>query len=144
MDPSWTQSIHGPRKPADSAEIAAAITNSLGADVLLNNTANYFDGPSVAQGTSGTWWASGTVTLNDTAGNANFLCKLWDGTTVIASAEDTKTTSQFGVIALSGYLASPAANIRISCKDGSLTSGKILFNATGNSKDSTLSVHRIQ
>src|SRR2546426_953355 len=37
------------------------ITNSLGADVALNNTANYFDGPSVAQGTSGTWFASGTV-----------------------------------------------------------------------------------
>jgi hypothetical protein len=38
------------------------VTNSLGADVLLNNTANYFTGPSVAQGTSGTWFASGNVT----------------------------------------------------------------------------------
>jgi hypothetical protein len=29
------------------------ITNSLGADVALNSTSTYFDGPSVAQGTVG-------------------------------------------------------------------------------------------
>lgn len=64
----------------------SSLTNSLGADVLLNNTANYFDGPSIAQCSTGTWFASGTVTLNDSA-TAVMQCKLWDGTTVIASAE---------------------------------------------------------
>jgi hypothetical protein len=121
------------------------ITNSLGGDVALNNTGTYFDGPSVAQGTLGTWFAIGGVTLIDTGGSAQFYCKLWDGTTVIDS-RNTESTA-FNVpttIGLSGYLPSPAANIKISCRDISGTTGKILFNATGNSKDSTLTVNRTQ
>ena len=120
-------------------------TNSLGADVLLNNTANYFDGPSVAQGTSGTWFANGTVSLLDVAGAANISCKLWDGTTVISSISATTAGPNFVMPgSLSGFLTSPAANIRISCKDATSTTGKILFNNSGNSKDSTLSVIQIQ
>lgn len=120
------------------------LTNSLGADVALSNTANYFDGPSVAQGTSGTWWASGTVTLTDTSSAAKFDCKLWDGTTVIASASGASVNNTSNQsISLQGYLASPAGNIRISCKDLTSTSGKIVFNGTGTSKDSTISVIRI-
>jgi hypothetical protein len=41
-------------------------------------------------------------------------------------------------------LASPAANIRISCKDISGTTGKIAANTSGNSKDSTVTALRIQ
>lgn len=120
-------------------------TNSLSADVLLNNTANYFDGPSMAQGTSGTWWASGSVTMQDTGSAAEIFCKLWDGTTVIASG-DAFTAVSAGLISLhlSGFLASPAANIRISCRDSTNTTGKILFNRTGNSKDATISGVRLQ
>src|SRR5512146_502647 len=44
------------------------VTNSLSGNVALNNISNFFDGPSVAQGTGGTWFASGTVTLTDTSG----------------------------------------------------------------------------
>lgn len=124
--------------------LPAPIKASLLADVALNNTANYFDGPSVAQGTSGTWVASGTVTLTDTAGGAAFFAKLWDGTTVIASAP-TNTAAATGLttISLSGTLASPAANIRISVRDTTSVSGKILFNTSGNSKDSTITAYRI-
>jgi len=120
------------------------ITNSLAADVSLNNTGSYFDGPSVAQGTTGTWFASGTVTVKDTAGASTYYAKLHDGTTVIASTVVTsEATSHPQSISLSGYLASPAGNIRISVKDISSTSGKILFNETGNSVDSTLTALRI-
>lgn len=118
------------------------ITNSLGANVALNNTANYFDGPSVAQGTAGTWFCSGTVTVSDTATNTMFV-KLWDGTTVISSAANSGVASNPAAISLSGVLASPAANIRISVRDSSTTAGAILFNGSGNSKDSTLSCQRI-
>jgi len=119
------------------------ITNSLGADVLLNNTANYFQGPSIAQGTVGTWFASGTVLVGDT-GAANIQCKLWDGTTVISSGSINATSAGGNAsIALSGYIVSPADNLRISCKDVSSVNGKILFNFTGNSKDSTISAIRI-
>ena len=121
-----------------------SITNSLGADVALNNTANYFDGPSVAQGTSGTWLVTGTVTLTDTAGAGLFYCKLWDGTTVIDSSVGNSTLANAIVsVSLSGVLASPAANIRISCRDTLSTSGKIIFNSSSNSKDSTITAVRI-
>lgn len=119
------------------------LTNSLGADVLLNNTANYFDGPSVAQGTSGTWFATATVTLQDSTSVANFRCKLWDGTTVIASTQLSVNSGFLGSVTLSGYITSPAGNIRISVQDTTTTAGKIIFNITGNSKDSALTAFRI-
>lgn len=119
------------------------ITASLGADVALNNTANYFDGPSIAQGTAGTWFVSGTVTMSDTTSAANYLVKLWDGTTVISSAQTQTANSVPAVIALSGYITSPAGNLRITCKDSTTAFGKILFNQSGNSKDSTITAIRI-
>ena len=120
------------------------ITNSLSGDVALSNTANYFTGPTIAQGTAGTWFASGTVTLVDTAGAADFHIKLWDGTTVIASAQVTSSGANVEVVAsVSGYIASPAANITISVKDVTSTSGAIVFNGTGTSKDSTVTAIRI-
>ncbi len=125
---------------------ASPITASLGADVAMNNTANYFPGPSVAQGASGTWWVSGTVTFKDTAASAQFDCKLWDGTTVISSAGAVNNggTNFINSISLSGFLATPAGNLRIDCKDITATTGVIIFNGSGNSKDSTISAHRIQ
>lgn len=126
------------------ASIGTTITNSLGADVALNNTGNYFDGPSIAQGTAGTWFASGTVVVTDTAGAASINVKLWDGTTVIASAYvNPKTLNSPISVSLSGPLASPAGNIRISAQDVTSTSGKILFNQSSNSMDSTVSATRV-
>lgn len=120
------------------------ITNSLSGNVAVNNTANFFDGPQVAQGSTGTWFASGTITLDDTAGPATWWCKLWDGTTVIASgliyqpsAGNPITTS------LSGYIASPAGNIKISCNDRTSVNGLFLSSGTGLGKDSTVSAFRI-
>ena len=119
------------------------ITASLGADVALNNTANYFDGPSIAQGSTGTWFVSGTVTVEDTTAGSVFYAKLWDGTTVIASTVVQSNATGQATISLSGYLATPAGNLRISVRDTSNTTGKIIFNDSGNSKDSTISACRI-
>jgi hypothetical protein len=119
-------------------------TSALGADVSLNNTANYFDGPTIAQGTSGTWFVSGSVVLEDTAGAARFFAKLWDGTTVIASGYVTiATASQPATISLSGNITTPAGNLRISARDTTSTSGFIRFNASGNSKDAVITAIRI-
>lgn len=126
--------------------VLAGITNSLAADVALNNTANYFTGPTVAQGSTGTWFASGTVTLTDPNATAsNFYAKLWDGATVIASATVIRTANAgYRVsLSLSGYLASPAGNIRISVKNVDSTTAVIEANRTGEGKDSTLSAIRI-
>lgn len=120
------------------------VTNSLGANVLMNATGSYFTGPSTAQGTSGTWFASGTVTLSNTAGAASVFCRLSDGTTVFASAvATTSAINTLTTITLSGVLASPANNIRIECRDANTNTTSMIFNTSGNSKDSTLTVMRI-
>jgi hypothetical protein len=124
--------------------VLSSITASLGADVALNNVANYFDGPSVAQGSTGTWYVSGGVTVQDTTTTAAIYAKLWDGTTVIDSrAFDTSASTFYGNLFLSGIITSPAGNLRISVRDVSTTSGKIIFNRTGNSKDSSITAVRI-
>ena len=123
----------------------SGITASLGADVNLNNTGSYFDGPSIAQGTSGTWFVSGTVTMSEASASPVFDVKLWDGTTVIASTKFYGASSggQNYTVSLSGYIAAPAGNLRISVKDETSTGGKIVYNASGNSKDSTITAFRI-
>lgn len=129
---------------SSAAPIAMSpITNSLASDVALNNGSNFFTGPTVAQGTAGTWFASGTVTLVDTAGTATFNVKLWDGTTVISATRVTSNSTGNVTASLSGYIASPAGNIRISVQDLTSTSGKIVYNDSGTSKDSTLTAIRI-
>jgi hypothetical protein len=120
-----------------------SLTDSLGANVSLSSTSVYADGPSVAQGTSGTWFASGQVVVADTGTTQNMYCKLWDGTNVISSAGAVEPAAGFKVtIALSGILSSPAGNIRISCLDIGGT-GLIYYDWTGNSKDSTVTAVRI-
>ena len=123
----------------------SGITASLGADVNLNNTGSYFDGPSIAQGTSGTWFVSGTVTMSEASASPVFDVKLWDGTTVIASTKFYGASSggQNYTVSLSGYIAAPAGNLRISVKDETSTGGKIVYTASGNSKDSTITAFRI-
>lgn len=124
--------------------VGTVLNNVLSGDVALNNTANFFDGPSVAQGTVGSWYASGSVTIADTAGAANMTVKLWDGTTVIASTIlSTAGASANLCVHLSGYITSPAGNIRISVKDATSTSGKILWNSAGLSSDSLIFAQRI-
>lgn len=116
-------------------------SNALSGDVSCSSAGVYFDGPSMAQGTSGTWFVSGHVTILDTAtAHSRFNIKLWDGTTIIASATiDTndQANSRF-VVPLSGLITSPAANIRISVSNTATTTGVIKFNLTGSSKDSII------
>lgn len=125
--------------------VGFSITNSISGDVALNNTANYFTGPQVAQGSNGTWQVSGTASLTDSAGAATFICKLWDGTNVVdAAPSDTNGAGKFTSIALSGVVSSPLGNLRISCKDNTSTSGSITFNSTGTSRDGTITAVRVQ
>jgi len=127
-----------------SSAFMSPITNSLGADVALNNTANYFDGPSVAQGTAGTWFVSGHVQCSDNTVAADFYVKLWDGTTLIASGHILLPSAgnRLG-IHLSGVITSPTGNLRISVRDPSSVSGFILYNQSGNAKDCTITAIRI-
>jgi hypothetical protein len=126
-----------------NAEVGLSSASAvLGSDVSLNSTSTYFDGPSMAQGSTGTWFACGTITLQDVSNSSsNINARLWDGTTVIAS---TVVTTQSGnpnaraSVTLCGIKASPAGNIRISAKDTSATTGVIKANQSGDSKDGTI------
>lgn len=134
---------------ASSAYIPSGtqITNSQGGDVALNNTGTYFDGPSVAQGGTGTWYCSGNVVYKNAATSGTVSFKLWDGTSVMDSAyinTNGLAVTQGFPVHLSGYLATPAGNIRISAKDTNGTSGVLAFNSSGNSKDGTVSCYRVQ
>lgn len=126
-----------------TSAMMSPLNNSLAANVVLNNTSVFFDGPSVAQGSNGTWFASGTVVIVDSGGSSSADVKLWDGTTVIDSAQinTTNATARYPV-SLSGYISAPAGNIRISAKSTSLASN-IVFNVTGLAKDSTITAIRI-
>lgn len=116
------------------------ITKATTADITMNSSSSYFDGPVVSQGSSGTWYVIGTVTLLGIAQTANV--KLWDGSTVIASASDTIANVNALAVTLGGVIASPAGNLRMSCNSPGTTT-KILFNQSGNSADSNITAIRI-
>jgi hypothetical protein len=122
----------------------APLTNSMGGNQALN-TSTFADGPSVAQGTVGTWCAMGTVTMTDTASVNPVQLKLWDGTTVIASGVVAiPAANDQTMVAMSGCITNPAGNIRISGKSSTTSTSSFLFNNSGLSKDSTITVFRIQ
>jgi hypothetical protein len=98
------------------------VTGALSSDVTMTTAGTFYDGPTNAL-TAGKWLLVGQVTLQTTSVSAadQFACKLWDGTTVVASSEVViGATSSAGVknalISLSG-IASPtgAATWKISC-----------------------------
>lgn len=122
----------------------APISNTLTGDVALNNTGTFFTGPIIAQGTSGTWLVVAHVMVQDTAGAAVFYGTINDGTTQFASGGITTAgASNVGIIALSAIVTAPAGDLRVQVKDVTSTSGKILFNGTGISKDSSIAAFRI-
>lgn len=131
---------------AASAYVPAGtqITNSMSGNVTLSSTSAYFDGPSVAQGSVGTWFASGNVTISTPGGGCNFNVKLWDGTTVIDSSFVTANSGEIKPVHVSGYLATPGGNIRISVEPVGRTDALMVFNASGNSKDGSITAFRIQ
>lgn len=123
--------------------VLTTVTKATTANITLTTT-SYFDGPSVTQGSSGTWLAMGTVTISSTIGANTYYSKLWDGTTIIDSAANSSPGGA-GIslqISLSGTLASPAGNLRISIA-GFASGGIILFNQSGNNLDSTITAVRI-
>jgi len=120
----------------------SSINNSLVAPVNLTNT-GYTDGPSVAQGGTGTWFASGNVTVTGTS-NDYITCRLWDGTTLIDSQGLNIVGSSLSLgMHLSGILASPAGNLRISCENTTAARGTMAPTNGIDAKASTLTAFRI-
>jgi hypothetical protein len=123
---------------------ASPIKNALGSNVNIV-TGSFTDGPSVAQGSTGTWAVSGSVVIEDLTNAQNqFNVRLWDGTTIIASGVVNIISSyEVGMCHLSGYLATPAGNLRISVEAVNHNSAFMAFNLSGDSKDCNISAYRI-
>jgi hypothetical protein len=146
---SWAQvdlttDVTGVLPRANGGFSPGATTNSLGANVLLNNTGTYFTGPSLTLG-AGVWMVFGKVTLGGGSAGEVYNGKLWDGTTVIDSGVTYGTTTASGIttLALMGVITDPVAAVSIAVKDTTSTSGVIYYNQSGESKDSTLTAIRI-
>ena len=145
-DIDLTSMVTGVLPRANGGFDADEITASLGANVAMTVTGTYYTGPSIAQGTSGTWLVSGNVTVQNTGGGDIVNVKLWDGTTVVASTRMhlvSVSGTYYGVAHLSGKIASPAGDLRISVSPVGRGDGEIAYNASGNSKDSTITAFRI-
>lgn len=122
----------------------SGLSASLGADVNLNSVGAYFAGPSIAQGAAGTWFVTATATVLDTAVAAGMNCRITDGITIVTSARaGTSAATAPVAIALSGVITSPSGNLRLECADTTATTGILKFNATGLSKDTTITAIKI-
>lgn len=132
-----------------NATIAVSLTTAqaaLGSNVAMGTAGTFTDGPSMAQGATGVWAVSGTVSFVSSSGVAIVACKLWDGTNVINSGfQTTSGTGVVGNMTISGNsVANPPGNIKITCKDTTSNNTSFQFNTSGLSRDSNISGHRIQ
>lgn len=135
--------VNPPALPGAMFPTFTTLTNSLGSNLSVVSS-SYTDGPSVSQGSSGTWFATGQVTVQDNTGSANFAILLYDGTTIVNSCLPVTPAATAPVVAsLSGIITSPAGNLKLVVKNTTRSTGFILFNQSGGSKDSTISAIRI-
>ena len=123
----------------------SSLTKATTANITSSSTSVYTDGPTVAQGSSGVWYAVGTLTVTDSAAARQWMAKLWDGTTTIASAaSQISAATGPGSITLGGVITSPAGNIRMSCIPlSAVATFSMLFNFSGNSADCNVTAIRI-
>ena len=120
--------------------------NTLGGNVTMTTAGTYYDGPSMAQGTSGTWFVTGCVVVTN-SGSSAYRAELWDGTTVFDSAQASLSTFSGGVttrICLSAIVTNPAANLKISATNITNSGGSIQSNASGFGHDSQIQGVRIK
>lgn len=118
--------------------LGSATTTALGFDVAISNTSSYFDGPSVSVGTTGTWLVIAKVTVRDSAAAITCAAQLWDGTSVIDSAISSTASGGYTTMTLAGVITNPAAALKASVRNFTTTNGLIRYNASGLSKDSSI------
>lgn len=127
----------------------ATLTGTLGADITMTNSGQWYDGPSVAQGTTGVFNVDGGVTL--TTGNGvhgdNLLAKLHDGTNIYDSRAfgfvATATISTTAVSLSAKGVTNPAGNLRISIQNLTTGGSIIRSNISGLGHDSQIQTLRI-
>lgn len=114
----------------------------LGADVALNNTANFFSGPNTGSiGASGqVWEIAAKASVKDTAGAAGIVAQIFDGTNALDSGTVTTGGAQFEEVIPLGAIVtlSGATTFTLRAKDVSATSGALLTTgASGQANKAT-------
>lgn len=122
---------------------AAPITASAAGDVAMVDASLYYVAAQVAQGATGTWDADGNASFGGSSIACNYFVRLTDGTNVLDSAALSLEAGAFMSISLAGQRAAPSGNLRIEVRNSTAIDSSIVFNRSGNSKDSTISAIRI-
>lgn len=106
------------------------LTNATTADIALVSTGTYVDGPSVSQGSSGTWFVSGGIFFDCANSANNIAAKLWDGATLLSVGIVSLSAGFVSTMSLSGIITSPSGNLRISAAKGVANTATIRANLT--------------
>ena len=123
---------------------SGSFTNSLASDVTLASAGVAQNGPIVSQGTSGKWLVTGQVTVVNSSAAASFTAWITDGsTTLVSTSISTSAANANYVIHLSGVSNSPAGDLRFRVQCNTNANGKIAYNSSGLTKDSTINAVRI-
>ena len=126
-----------------TSAMMSPLNGALGSIVTLNTT-NFIDVACVAQGTNGTFFAVGVVTIQGGNSTATIGAKLWDGNNVIATTGvTTSSTGNSIMMSLQGFISNPTGNIRLSVRDNGPSNSNVVFNQTGAGKDTTVTAIRI-
>ncbi|MCB8994768.1 MAG: hypothetical protein H6538_04090 [Bacteroidales bacterium] len=121
-----------------------SVTSSFTSDVSITSANTYFNGPAVTL-PEGTWFISGTVTVQNTSGSSGEItAKLWDlGSIVVSSTESYVRSGNWvvsmtvsGVVTLS---SSTTLYISVASQAG-INSGKIKAAAVNNSAGNNASM----
>lgn len=130
-----------------SQALSVSLTRSsttLGANVALNATGSYFDILSLSLA-AGTWLVTATALANDSATSAAILTRLYDGTNTYASSATYSNNLTRGVaVTISAIITLGSTTIvKLQARGPDATTSRILFNQSGNSKDTHMTAVRI-
>ncbi len=127
-----------------TTSVLTFLTATLGSSLAVSST-GFTTGPSVTQGTSGIWFASGTVTFVSATTLTQCFILLQDGTTNFASTYGILPAANASLsLAVSGVISNPVGNIKIVARTlGGGTAGWLDFNGSGFAFDSTITAIRI-
>jgi hypothetical protein len=107
---------------------AAATTTYLGADVALNNTASFFNGPNTGSLPPGNYLIIGKATVKDSAGAAGIGVQIHNGTSAIDTASGTTfgANTELTIALVAGVTLAAATTLTLQAKDPISTSGVLL------------------
>jgi hypothetical protein len=110
----------------------AWFSNFITADIALPVANTLVTGPSIAQGTAGTWLVGGKLSFIDTASSAKFFGVMTDGTTSFAGGQvQTVGANLPAEINFGAIVGSPAGNLRLQLASATTTTGIMQHGSLG-------------